>query len=151
MIDDIADPIELPVWKDPQNFVIVEHVRDEVWIYFRCWEEPGIDADYIGCLHFQAVWHLESTRFKPTKGYPNVTDTDAVSYYLHVKHSTLLRSLIQNRADNDPDWVKYDKDEYLHYIVESHDFFTHIVAKKVNFFKIDKKDQRHYEKIWEKV
>jgi len=60
---DKAKPIALGVWKDPQNFVITHHVRDEAWIYFRCREAAGEEAEYIGCLHFEGVWHVDSSRF----------------------------------------------------------------------------------------
>ncbi len=98
MDNDLAIPIELPVWKDPQNFVIIHHVRDEAWTYFRCWETPGEDAEYVGCLHFEGVWHVESSRFSETKGYPNVMETDLHSYYLIIEDSSLLKTLTAERS-----------------------------------------------------
>ena len=60
----IATPVELDVWKDPQGFILCEHVRDEAWCYFQCWTDEGRpDEERVACLHFSGVWHLASTRF----------------------------------------------------------------------------------------
>ena len=149
MTDDIAKPIGLPVWKDPQNFVITHHVRDEAWVYFRCWEAPGETADDVGCLHFEGVWHVGMARFSKTRGYPNIQETDLRSYYLVVEKSSLLKSLQEQRAAHDPEWRKYDRRQYRHYVVESHDFYTHIIAAKVGFSMVrGEAAERHFE-VWE--
>jgi len=148
MIHDIARPVALEVWKDPQNFVITHHVRDEVWVYFRCWETAGEDARYIGCLHFEGVWHLDSSRFSMTRGYPNIMETDLRSYYLVIDDSNLLKTLTAERSRHDPGWEKYDRRQYKHYIVESHDFYINIVAGKVSFATIEGSQTKLYFDVW---
>jgi len=148
---DRATPIELNVWKDPQGFVIVEHVRDEAWLYFKCWEPEGTEAPYVGCLHFEGVWHVESSRFQRFRGYPDVEDTDLISYYLIVANSTLLTSLQSERASHSPEWRVYDKRVYKHWIVESHDFYTDIVATSASFSLVTGENASRLFEIWNKV
>jgi hypothetical protein len=148
---DLATPVKLPVWKDPQNFIITQSVRDEAWMYFRCWERAGEQANYIGCLHFTGVWHIDFTRFNKTRGYPNVEDTDLCSYYLLVQNSNLLASLKAQRSMNFPGWENQDYKLYHHYIVESHDFYTHIVGQAPSFYKIHGTETKPYDEIWDRV
>ena len=131
-----ATVIDITVWKDPQNFIIVEHVRDEADVYFRCWNDDGNEADYIGWLHFDSVWYLQSERHLGTKGYPNVKNNKYKSYYLVVSESDLLKDLIASRSNIDSDWRKYDAREYQHYIIESHDFYYNIIASKIVFTEL---------------
>jgi hypothetical protein len=151
MTYDLATPIELTVWKDPQNYVIPHHVRDEAWVYFRCWETAGELAEYVGCLHFEGVWHVGSRRFTKTRGYPNILETTFYSYYLCVEDSSLLKSLIHQRTQDDPGWEKYDHRKYQHYIVESHDFYINIIAGKVRFTTINGEKARPHFDMWENV
>lgn len=151
MNTDQAAAIALDVWKDPQGYVLIEHVRDEAWFYFKCWQSAGVDASYIGCLHFEGVWHISSSRFHKFKSYPNIKETDLTSYYLIITNSALLNTLKNQRAEDDPNWEKYDKRSYNHWVVESHDYYTNIIAAKVSFSKIEKKAANHFLAIWDKV
>lgn len=148
---DLATPIALDVWKDPQNYVITHHVRDEAWCYFRCWQGPAEDAPYIGCLHFQGVWHISSTRYGPLKGYPNVADTDLRSYYLIVEDSRLLKSLKEQRAGHDPDWQTCDPRRYGHYIVESHDFYSDLIAEKATCSTVEGVEAQPLFDLWDRI
>ncbi|MCP5313362.1 MAG: hypothetical protein H6955_07385 [Chromatiaceae bacterium] len=151
MAYDIAVPVALDVWKDPQNFVILHHVRDEAWTYFKCWESPGEDAPYIGCLHFEGVWHVAWTRHLSTRGYPKVEDTDLRSYYLVVPDSTLLKGLIAERSSNDANWQQYDKSAYQHYVVESHDYYLSLIASDVHFSTIGNENAIPLVDLWNSV
>ena len=147
----IATPVELEVWKDPQGYVLIRHIRDEAWLFFKCWEATGEETTYIGCLHFEGVWHLSSTRFSEYKSYPDVEESDFRAYYIVVNNSPLLASLINDRQRHSPDWRNYDQRDYKHWIVESHDFYTDIVAAEVSFSTISGEEAEHCFKIWEQV
>lgn len=147
-----ATPVELDVWKDPQGFVLFEHVRDETRCYFQCWTEDGhLDIEHVGCLHFNGVWHLASTRFRETKGYPNVRGTSLRSYYLLIEDSPLLMELVEQRSKHDPDWQRYDKRCYRHWIVEGHDFYTEVVAAEVEFRILSGPPTARFLPVWGKV
>lgn len=148
---DRATPIGLGVWKDPQSFVLIEHVRDEAWLYIRCLEPDGLDSPYVGCLHFEGVWHLSSSRFKKLRAYPEVQETDLISYYLVVENSSLVQLLQERRTAANPDWQIYDHRIYQHWIVESHDFYTDIVASRVSFSRGKGGDARRCFELWDKV
>ncbi len=148
---DYAKPIELPVRKDPQGYVLIEHVRDEAWFYLRCLKSDFEDAAYVGCLHFEGVWHVSSTRFQKLRGYPYVEDTDLMSYYLVVQNSSLLRSLTETRTAVNCDWQLYDKRKYKHWVVESHDFYTNIVAAKVSFSIVQGQKAVQCFEIWNNI
>ena len=151
MTHDLATPVALEVWKDPQCFAITHHVRDTAWVYFQCWDAPGLPADFIGCLQFDRVWHISARRYRPLKGYPNVAPTEDHSYYLWVKNSRLIKTLKSKRSAHDPDWEQYDPVDYQHYIVESHDFYTQIVAGSVSFSRIEKEMARPFFQLWETI
>lgn len=149
MKPDMATVIPLDIRKDPQIFVIVEYVRDEAWLYIL--EADNEIADYVVCLHFQGVWHIESTRFRRYKSYPNMKETSLTSYYLKIDNSSLLDSLQKQRTDDDPDWELYDKRDYKHWIVESYDFYTDIIADKVSFSRLEGEKARRCITVWDKV
>jgi len=148
---DQARAISLDIRKDPQSFVLIKHVRDEAWFYIRCLETENEIADHVGCLHFRGVWHIDSTRFRKYKHYPNTIETNLTSYYLKVDDSSLLSSLKKQRTQNDPDWQLYDKRDYKHWVVESHDFYTNIVASEVSFFKMEGGEVEWCFATWDKV
>lgn len=151
MKKDCGIAVELSVWKDPQGYVLVEQTRDEAWLYFPCWSSAGVPADYVGCLHFKGVWHLSSTRFKNIRSYPDIDDTDLISYYLFVEDSSLLKTLEAERSAEDGDWRRYDQRQYTHWVVESHDYYTNIVADQVSFHKVSGQKAIRYVEIWDKV
>lgn len=148
---DIVTPIALDVWKDPQNYIITQNVRDEAWIYFRCWETAGEEAEYIGCLHFVGVWYMDSNRFSNSRGYPNVMETDLRSYYLVIDNSSLLKALANQRSKHDLGWENYDHRRYKHYVVDSHDFYINIVASRVTFSIVDGERATQYFDVWNNV
>ena len=148
---DCATPLELPVRKDPQGYILIEHVRDEAWLYIRCLKSDVEDAAYVGCLHFEGVWHISSTRFQELRGYPNIEYTDLLSYYLVVQKSSLLHSLEEERTAVNDDWQLYDKRNYRHWVVESHDFYTNIVAGKVSFSVVHGQKATKCFEIWSKI
>jgi len=146
-----AIEIELPVWKDPQNFVIIEHVRDEAWVNFRCWDDEGTELNTVGCLHFEGVWFLNSERFLEQKGYPVIKEGRFKSYYLKIPESELLATLISERSSCNPDWQKYDTRNYEHFIIESHDFYYDIIASAVSFSIKSDIESKRYFLLWGKV
>ena len=149
---DTASPVGLPVWRDPQGYVLVEHVRDEAWCSFQCLDEHGQpDRTVAGCLHFPGVWHICSTRFQALRGYPAVTDSDLRSYYLEVRESGLLKRLEAERAEHDPAWREYDRRDYRHWIVESHDFYTEIIAPEPTFSRIEGTELSRLLSTWDAV
>jgi hypothetical protein len=148
---DRATPIALDVWKDPQGFVLIEHVRDEAWLTFRCWDSAGSIAAHVGCLHFEGVWHLSSNRFQKTRSYPDIEVTDLVSYYLEVKNSSLLKALHDQRTAHDPDWKSFDKRKYRHWVVESHDFYTEITASRVSFSELEGVEAKRCFTVWDAI
>jgi hypothetical protein len=47
-----AIPIALDFWQDPQSDIILIYGESECSVYFRCWSDAGVPADYIGRLAF---------------------------------------------------------------------------------------------------
>jgi hypothetical protein len=144
-------PIELSVWKDPQGYVLVEQTRDEAWLYFSCWSSAGVTADHVGCLHFEGVWHLSSTRFKNIRSYPDIAESDLRSYYLAVADSSLLKKLETDRSAEDTDWRRYDQKQYTHWVVESHDYYTNVVASQVSFQQVTGQQAQKCFDVWNRV
>jgi len=148
---DIAEAIKFDVWLYPQEFPIVEHVRDEVRVYSRFINEK---SEFIGivCLKFSYVWYISAKRFMKYKSYVNTKEHTYKSYYLHIDNSSLLDKLYMERDKIDPKWREYDYKEYKHYIVEAHDFYYNIIATDVKASIVkNKKDIKRLYKRWEEV
>lgn len=78
-------------------------------------------------------------------------DTDLRSYFLIIEDSSLLKKIEEQRAAHDPEWQKYDRRRYRHYVVESHDFYTNIIADKVSFSAVEGERAKPYFEMWENV
>ena len=97
------------------------------------------------------VWHVSSSRFSKSRGYPNVLETELYSYFLIVNDSSLLKTLVNQRTKHDSGWENYDFRQYKHYIVESHDFYINIIADKVTFSNVDGELAKQCFDVWENV
>jgi hypothetical protein len=53
---EIAIGIPLNLWQDPQGDVVLHYSREECLVYFGCWVEAGVPADYLGKLIFHNAW-----------------------------------------------------------------------------------------------
>jgi hypothetical protein len=150
---DKATAVSIPVWQDPQSFVITVQARDEIWAYFELKKNDGSKEKKIaGCLHFKGVWALKTNRFKNLHYYPNVVNDNFNGYYLIVQDSSWLTSLFQERDDcENYDWKAFDKTVFHHYIVQSNKHWVDIVAKDVNFLKIKMKEIKQIKKIWKSI
>jgi len=143
--------IKLPEWQDPQCFVITKHVRDEAWIYFKCWLEDGEEAEYVGVLHFFDVWLVDIQQHRNVTQYLNIPETNLKSYYYKVLNSKIISSLMIKRSENNLGWEQYDKKNYSHYIVDSHDSYVNIVACGVDFDIVKGENVKQYFDLWGEV
>jgi len=87
----------------------------------------------------------------PSRGYPNVMESDLFPYYLVVEDSSFLKALVNQRTKHDFGWEKYDRRQYTHYIVDSHDFYINIVSSKVTFSTVDGERAKQCFDVWENV
>lgn len=71
--------------------------------------------------------------------------------YSNIDESSLLSSLQKQRTENDHDWHLYDKRDYKHWVVESHDFYTNIIADEVSFLKLEGGEAEWCFTTWDKV
>ncbi|MBK0417160.1 MULTISPECIES: hypothetical protein [Chromobacterium] len=123
--------IELPFWQNPQFHIITAHQRDIVYAIFRCWDDDTKpELHHSGCVKF----------------------TDVIATQVHSKTKPYLpddfeyRSSICEAIDSDwvsehiksiKEWSHEDlaKEDYHHYIVNSHDHQLSIICKNFTAHK----------------
>ncbi len=65
-----------------------------------------------------------------------MSDDEYKSCYWVVPNSSWLRKLQSERNQDFPGWEKYDKSEYVHYIVQSNKFYIEIIAASIKFSRL---------------
>jgi hypothetical protein len=123
---EIGIAIPLNVWQDPQGNVVLRYSREECVIYFGCWTDAGIPADYIGQVTFHNAWAVRGLCLE-WHGY-KIAETHYHSSILSVENSKWLSQLSEQRLTLYPNWKQWDTREYLHYVVSGHDNYYDVVA-----------------------
>ena len=125
-ISEIAVPIPLTIWQDPQGNVVLRYSREECFIYFGCWTEAGEPADYLGKLKFHHAWAVKGLRleFLPYK----IKEHKCHSKIFAIEDSQWLKQMSEQRLRNYPDWKSRDNQEYRHYVVSGHDNYYDVIA-----------------------
>ena len=123
---EMAVPIHLQVWQDPQGDVVLKHSRSECTVYFGCWVNAGEPADYICELRFNHAWAVRgcSSEYLPYKLREGLSCSDI----FEVENSTWLKQASRERAKSYPNWRNWDKKVYHHYVVQGHDNYYEILA-----------------------
>jgi len=123
---EVAVAIPLKVWQDPQGDVVLHASRKECAIYFGCWIEAGIPADYLCCLRFHYAWAVRgfSLEMLPYE----IEELSYRSSIYYVENSRFLKSAVEQRARDYPQWLSWDGKIYRHYVVSGHDNYFDIIA-----------------------
>jgi hypothetical protein len=121
MID--AETIPLEFWQDPQGDALLIYSARECSIYFLCWDDAGMPADYIGHLAFKGTSAVRSFPREFTPYRP--TEHSDRSYILRVQDSDLARNYIDYRKRHYPQTRVEEKN---HYVIQGHDIYHEILA-----------------------
>lgn len=123
---EIAIPIPLEVWQDPQGNAVLKHSRQECLIYFGCWMTSGEPADYIGELRFEHAWAVRGYRLEylPYK----IKGRRHHSSIFEIQNSIWLSQASEQRISAYPNWKSWDKRTYHHYVVQGHDNYFEVLA-----------------------
>ena len=128
-----AREIKLEFWQDPQSDVILVYGERECSVYFRCWSNAGIPADYIAQLEFRGV---SAVRSYPREFLPyEVTGHNEKSYILKVLDSDLASEYVDYRKVFYP---KFPVAEQTHFVVVGHDIYHEILAASFDAVTIPK-------------
>ncbi|MDR3243607.1 MAG: hypothetical protein LBT79_02535 [Elusimicrobiota bacterium] len=133
---DKAIAIELPVWMSPNDYIFTQITGDDVKMYFKVWSKPGKYSDKYGLFRFSGLWSIRAQRHQKLRYYPNEEEHNYSSYYLLVPNSSWLEQLYMERSSFDKDWQKYDKREYIHYIVQNNDYYIELIASSITFEEV---------------
>lgn len=125
MSKEIAAPIPLKVWQDPQCDVVLHAGRDGCAVYFGCWAIAGEPADYICKLTFTHGW---AVRGYNSEFLPYERGGCSRSCIYEIENSEWLRQETTQREKNYPEWKEWDKKSYHHYVVSGHDNYYEIIA-----------------------
>jgi hypothetical protein len=123
---EVAVAIPLKAWQDPQGDVVLHHSRGDCIVYFGCWKEAGVPADYLCKLTFNRGWAVRGYCFDY---HPyEVKEHRYHSNIYEVENSRWLKQAGEQRADYYPGRRDRDSTTYHHYLVHGHDNFYEILA-----------------------
>jgi hypothetical protein len=127
---EIAIPLPLEVWQDPQGNVVLHHSREGCSVYFGCWAEAGEPADYLCRLTFHHAWAVRGFNLEclPYRAQEH----NYRSYIYRVEGSAWLEQVSEQRQACYPEWKRWDGREYLHYVVSGHDNYYDVIAAGYN-------------------
>ncbi len=147
MKKDIAIPIILDVWQMTSEYAIIRQYDDKVCIRFKFWDNQQNEVyDRSALLKFEGVWCCRYSRFNKTRYYPKEIDHLYKSYYLHIPNSTWLEEEKLKRLKYDPNWGKYDKRIYKHFVFQNNSYYVELIANVVKFEIVDRTLED--ERIW---
>ncbi|EHT2455442.1 hypothetical protein KXE84_003606 [Escherichia fergusonii] len=139
MKKDYAYAIELPYWQAPNDYVHIESIGDSLIISFPLWRASTKYSRFKGVVEFTEVWATRYERNKDRRYYTPCGENDFASCYWVVPVSSWLEKLENERTEHFTDWKLYDSGTYTHYIVQCHDFYIEIIAKKITISRKLKK------------
>ncbi len=125
MPKEIAVPVPLKVWQDPQGDVVLHSSHEGCTVYFGCWEVPGEPADYICKLTFNHAW---AVRGVDSEYLPYEYKEHHRSCIYEIEDSEWLKQNIEQRSKSYPEWKEWDNRTYHHYVVSGHDNYFEVVA-----------------------
>jgi|SRR5215831_6002629 len=123
---EVASAIALTVWQDPQGDVVLRYDREQCLVYFACWIDAGVPADYLCRLTFHHAWAVRAFRLE-TLPYETREPHYRSSIFV-VDDSCWLREVSEQRLRSYPNWKHWDRREYQHYVVKGHDNYYDVVA-----------------------
>lgn len=149
----IVHPI--PVWQDPNTYLNIEFIRDELFCYFKCLNEElmknGIrkEEKHLGVLHVKRLLAIKHNRFTRLTLYPIPYEHEYASYYYEIENSLWLEESLAQRKVEDQDWEKYDRITYKHFVFENSKYWVEVIAKSVDF-AISKRSKYKLD-LWSKI
>jgi hypothetical protein len=132
---EIATPISLNIWQDPQSNVVLHHSCEECEVFFDCWMGAGEPADYLCKLIFHHAWAVRGIRLE---GLPYQIKTHRRSCIYEIENSEWLKQVSEQRLRNYPEWKNWDENKYHHFVISGHDNYYDIIAADFEEQKISK-------------
>ena len=141
-----AKKIPLGSWQDPQGDVVLVYSLFECSIFFGCWDEAGVPADYVCLLSFTAA---VATRSFPREYIPyEIEPAEHKSYVLEVVDSPWLHDQQRERKRLQETVYRHNPGrpwDARHFVVTGHDIYHEILAasyKESRVYKADITDPR---------
>lgn len=145
----------LSEYKDPNAYLIIEFVRDELFCYFKCLNKKKVERNifihenFLGLLQVEGLISIKHNRYTKLHLYPTSYENIHHSYYYEVLNSSWVNEIIAYKNKNDPDWRKYDQRVYRHFILENYEYWVEIIASNIKFKKVKKK--KNLLKLWDSI
>jgi hypothetical protein len=121
---EIAIPIPLNVWQDPQGNVVLHHSREECEVFFGCWKETGEPADYLCKLTFRGA---TAVRGLCLDDLPYQIKEHRRSCIYEVKNSIWLEQVKEQWLNRYPE-SNWDTAKDRHFFISGHDNYYDILA-----------------------
>jgi hypothetical protein len=125
MMKQLAVPITLKGWQDPQGNVALYYSREGCNVSFGCWEAAGEPAEYICKLSFHHAW---AVRGENSEHLPYEILEQNRSCIYEVTDSEWLKHESEQRSKAYREWREWDSRLYHHYVVSGHDNYVEVLA-----------------------
>ena len=125
MMKQLAVPIPINVWQDPQGDVVLYYSREGCNVSFGCWAAAGEPADYICELGFNHAWAVRGVN---SEYLPYEIQEQNRSCIYEVTDSEWLKHESEQRSRSYPEWKKWDSRLYHHYVMSGHDNYVEVIA-----------------------
>jgi hypothetical protein len=123
---EIAETVPLKVWKDPQGNPLLISSENILDVYFGCWDDAGMPADYICKITFNFGW---ASRSYGIENLPYEIKEFSRSSIYEVINSKWLTESSERRLQCYPEWKTWDKKTYHHFVVSGHNNYAEVLAE----------------------
>ncbi len=137
---EIAIPIPLKVWQDPQGNPLLIYSEHNCEVYFGCWDKTGEPAEFICRISFDSAWASKSCGLEFLRYQINEHTRSSI---LEIENSKWLKELTEYRLKCYPEWKTWDKTTYHHFVIQGHDEFVEILAKSYKEESISIEDAKN--------
>lgn len=132
-----ATVIPLEFWQDPQSDVILVYSERECSVFFNCWTDSGVPADFIGQISFE---YAAATRSFMREFLPyGIPAHRGHSYILEISDSPFVQEYIAYRQRHYAD-DRLKRPAPKHYVVVGHDIYHEILADGFSAIRIMKRE-----------
>lgn len=125
-----AVPLNLPFQVNPQGNTALVHSTSNCQVFVSLWDEHNGELPTLGKFRFLNAWASRCFSSEDGGNY-RTANTEPLLFFARIDQSTWLTECINRRLTRYPDWLKWDKRIYHHYVVRGHDNYVEIVAEDV--------------------
>lgn len=135
------------LWLDPQSDPVVEFFSDELFYYFRCWDEEQKHTNFLGLFKCNNVQCIKYS--KTFDHFPYIEEHDFKCYHYEIENSTWVDQWTSLKNKKEPNWRKYDQSTYNHFILMTAESYIEVICGSISLEKV--KSKKNKIKLWKNI